>query len=72
MHACVSVIAVPLPHVPPEHVGVMHVRVCVPVRSQLIAVVCVQVPHAPHMTAPQLVPSLLAIVHEAMLVIMFG
>ena len=28
VHACVCVDAVPLPQLPPLHVGVMHVRVC--------------------------------------------
>lgn len=45
-----------MPALPAEHVGVVHARVCVPLRSQVPTCVCMHVPHAPHEVAPHAAP----------------
>lgn len=45
-----------MPELGAEQVGVVHVRVCVPLRSQVPTCVCMQAPHAPHEVAPHAAP----------------
>lgn len=58
LHACISVvIEEPVQPPPPAHVGVVQVLVCTPVRSHVPGIVCVQLPHAPHVVAPHAAPT---------------
>ena len=55
MHACVSVV-ITVPHDAPAHVGVVTVRLCVPVRSQP-SLNPPHAPQAPYDTVPHDAPS---------------
>ena len=64
LHAWLSVVLVdpvqPLPGPPPPvaHVGVVHIRICVPVRLHVPGIVCVHIDQGAQVVAPHAPPVL--------------
>lgn len=65
LQACISIVDDEPEQVPaPLHVGVVHMRVCRPVRSQVPGIVCVHEPHGAHDVAPHVEPVASATMHD--------